>query len=97
MDPREELEKQALARLDKPEPSNRDLADVLKVIINRLWSKDDLRDFVTKEHQAMCANCTKTKPAGLTAWEKWLMGIVGTLVAALCAVVYYFTKTGAPT
>ena len=56
MDPREELEKQALARLDKPEPSNRDLADVLKVIINRLWSKDDLRDFVTKEHQAMCAN-----------------------------------------
>ena len=94
MDPREELEKQALARLDKPEPSNRDLADVLKVIINRLWSKDDLRDFVTKEHQEMCANCTKTKPAGLTAWEKWLMGIVGTLVAALCAVVYYFTKTG---
>ena len=94
MDPREELEKQALARLDKPEPSNRDLADVLKVIINRLWSKDDLRDFVTKEHQAMCANCTKTKQAGLTAWEKWLMGIVGTLVTALCGTVYYFVKTG---
>jgi len=93
MDPKEELEKQALARLDKPEPSNRDLADVLKVIINRLWSKDDLRDFVTKEHQAMCANCTKSKP-GLSAWEKWLMGIVGTLVAALCTVIYYFTKTG---
>ena len=93
MDPKEELEKQALARLDKPEPSNRDLADVLKVIINRLWSKDDLRDFVTKEHQAMCSNCTKAKP-GLSAWEKWLMGIAGTLVAALCAVVYYFTKTG---
>ena len=93
MDPKEELEKQALARLDKPEPSNRDLADVLKVIINRLWTKDDLRDFVTKEHQAMCANCTKTKPS-LSAWEKWLMGIVGTLVAAMCATVYYFIKAG---
>ena len=94
MDPKEKLEEMAIERLDSLEPSNRDLADALKVIINRLWSKDDLRDFVTKEHQAMCANCTKTKPAGLTAWEKWLMGIVGTLVAALCAVVYYFTKTG---
>lgn len=93
MDPREKLEKMALARLDSPEPSNRDLADALKVIINRLWSKDDLRDFVTKEHQEMCANCTKTGP-GLSAWEKWMMGIVGTLVAALCAVIYYFTKTG---
>ena len=94
MDPKEKLEEMAIERLDSLEPSNRDLADALKVIINRLWSKDDLRDFVTKEHQTMCANCTKTKPAGLTAWEKWLMGIVGTLVAALCAVVYYFTKTG---
>lgn len=88
MDPKEELEKQALARLDKPEPSNRDLADVLKVIINRLWSKDDLRDFVTKEHQAMCANCTKAK-SGFSTWEKWLMGLVGTLVTALCGMLYY--------
>ena len=91
MDPREELEKQALARLDKPEPSNRDLADVLKVIINRLWSKDDLRDFVTKEHQEMCANCTKSKP-GFSTWEKWLMGLVGTLVTALCGALVYFMK-----
>ena len=90
MDPKEKLEEMAIERLDSLEPSNRDLADALKVIINRLWSKDDLRDFVTKEHQAMCANCTKTKPA----WEKWLMGIVGTLVTALCGTVYYFVKTG---
>ena len=93
MDPREKLEEMALARLDSPEPSNRDLADALKVIINRLWSKDDLRDFVTKEHQEMCANCTKTGP-GLSASTPLAMGIVGTLVAALCAVIYYFTKTG---
>lgn len=91
MDPREELEKQALARLDKPEPSNRDLADVLKVIINRLWSKDDLRDFVTNEHRALCANCTKSKP-GLSLWDKWMMGLVGTLIMALCGALCYFTK-----
>ena len=93
MDPKEKLEEMALERLDSPEPSNRDLADALKVIIHRLWSKDDLRDFVNKEHQAMCANCTKAKPS-MSAWEKWLMGIVGTLVPVLCGVIYYFMKGG---
>ena len=93
MDPKEKLEEMALERLDSPEPSNRDLADALKVIINRLWTKDDLRDFVSKEHQAMCANCDKSKPK-LSTWDKWLMGIVGTLVTALCGALYYFTKTG---
>jgi len=93
MDPKEKLEEMALARLDSPEPSNRDLADALKVIINRLWSKEDLREFVSKEHQEMCANCDKGKLAPGTR-EKWLMGLVGTLVAAVCAALYYFTKGG---
>lgn len=93
MDPREELEKRTLARLDSPDPSNRDLADALKMIINRLWSKDDLRDFVSKEHQQMCAACTKVAP-GFSTWEKWLMGIVGTLVTALCGALCYLMKAG---
>ena len=94
MDPREKLEEMAISRLDEPEPSNRAIADALKVIINRLWTKDDLRDFVVREHQEMCANCTKARPR-LTPWEKWLMGVTGTLIAALCGVLYYFTKGAA--
>jgi len=94
MDPKEKLEEMALERLDSPEPSNRDLADALKVIINRLWTKDDLRNFVSQEHQAMCANCDKAKKHGLTLWDKWAMGLVGTLVTALCGALYYFTKVG---
>lgn len=90
MDPREKLEELALARLDSPDPSNRDLADALKVIINRLWTKEDLRNFVAMEHREMCANCTKVKPR-ITAFDKWLMWIVGTIVTALCGALYYFT------
>ena len=91
MDPKEKLEEMAIVRLDSPDPSNRDLADAVKVIINRLWSREELRDFVVKEHQEKCANCTKAKP-GLSVWDKWLMGLVGTIITALCGSLCYFTK-----
>ncbi|MBQ8124659.1 MAG: hypothetical protein IJ173_02110 [Kiritimatiellae bacterium] len=94
MDPKEELEKRAIARLDGEDPSNRDLADGVKVIIGRLWTKEDLREFVQHEQAAFCANCTRVKGARVSLRERWAMGIITTLVGTLCAALGYYIKSG---
>ena len=94
IEPKDELDRRTIERLDRPEPTNRDLADGLKLVLNRLWSKEDLRDFVQREQAIICEHCEKVKQAGLSSREKWFMGVTGTLIATLCGVIGYFIKAG---
>lgn len=53
----EYLDEKTLDRLNADEPSNRDLADGIKLILRKLWSKDDIKDLITERHKELCAEC----------------------------------------
>ena len=98
MDPKEYLEKKTLDRLDAADPSNKDLADALKMIYGRLWSKDELTALIVQTHHALCSKCDKVQTCKGTATiagidAKWACGLITTLVSAVCAALAYFIKT----
>ena len=57
MEPKDQLERQAIERLDGKNPSIKDVADAVKVIYWRLWSKDDLDEIIADKHRELCEQC----------------------------------------
>lgn len=53
----EYLDEKTLDRLNADEPSNRDLADGIKLILRKLWSEDDIKELITDRHKELCAEC----------------------------------------
>lgn len=53
----EYLDEKTLDRLNADEPSNRDLADGIKLILRKLWSEDDIKELITERHKELCAEC----------------------------------------
>lgn len=95
LEPKEYLERKTLDRLDAPDPSNKDLADALKMIYGRLWSKDELTALIVQTHHALCSKCDKVQTCRTVGGVdvKWACGIISTLVGAVCAALAYFIKT----
>lgn len=89
MDPKEQLEQQAIERLAKDNPTTADVAGGLRVVINRLWSKKDLAEFITNTHNALCVTCPKMSGE---KDKKWLARLVTTLIGLLGMVIGYFYK-----
>ena len=57
MEPKDQLERQAIERLDGKNPSIKNVADAVKVIYWRLWSKDDLDEIIADKHRELCEQC----------------------------------------
>ena len=53
----EYLDEKTLDRLNTDEPSNRDLADGIKLILRKLWSEDDITALIDERHKELCAEC----------------------------------------
>ena len=51
------LDEKTLDGLNKDEPSNRELADGIKLILRKLWSEDDMNQLIDKRHRELCENC----------------------------------------
>lgn len=51
------LDEKTLDGLNKDEPSNRELADGLKLIIRKLWSREELDDIIAEKHRELCEHC----------------------------------------
>ena len=51
------LDERTLDGLNKDEPSNRELADGIKLILRKLWSEDDMNGLIDRRHWELCENC----------------------------------------
>lgn len=51
------LDEKTLDGLNKDEPSNRELADGLKLILRKLWSREELDEIIENKHRELCEHC----------------------------------------
>lgn len=51
------LDEKTLDGLNKDEPSNRELADGIKLILRKLWSEDDMNQLIERKHKELCEHC----------------------------------------
>ena len=78
------LENDAIDALQKPNPSIKDVRDVLKLVIEKMWSEERLAEYIHQVHDSLCANCphVKGEPGKMSGK---LIALIGSLVAAVCA------------
>ena len=77
-------DKEIVDKLTKPDPSMKDLADIMKHVIDHMWSEEKLAEYIHKVHDSLCANCphVKGEPGKMSGK---LIALIGSLVAAVCA------------
>lgn len=91
---REWVEHQTLAKLDAQEPTNKDLAEGIKMIYASLWDKKALDKHIRDIHNSLCADCSQKqgKKDVLLKWSGWiilaLLAIVGKLVGVEIPAVF---------
>ena len=77
------LENDAIDALQKPNPSIKDVRDVLKLVIEKMWSEERLAEYIHQVHDSLCAQCPhmKGEPGKMSGK---LIALIGSLVAAVC-------------
>lgn len=77
------LENDAIDALQKPNPSIKDVRDVLKLVIEKMWSEERLAEYIHQVHDSLCAECPhmKGEPGKMSGK---LIALIGSLVAAVC-------------
>lgn len=60
-DPKKFLEAEALTRLAGPNPTVKDVAEGVKVLIGMMWSKEELSNYIEAIHGQLCAKCPKAQ------------------------------------
>lgn len=82
------MENDAIDALSKPNPSIKDVRDVLKIIIEKMWSEERLAEYIHQVHDSLCAECPHMKAitAGGETGGK-LSGKVIALISSLVAAV----------
>ena len=76
------LENDAIDALQKPNPSIKDVRDVLKLVIEKMWSEERLAEYIHQVHDSLCANCPHVKGEGGKMSGK-LIALIGSLVTAV--------------
>lgn len=100
MEPKEYLEQQTLSRLAADNPSIKDVAEGVKMIYSRLWSKDEITALIVQTHTALCVECPHVKKQGIKDFQytdakedkKWYQKVIWLLLTTAGAVVGYFIK-----
>lgn len=77
------LENDAIDALQKPNPSIKDVRDVLKLVIEKMWSEERLAEYIHQVHDSLCAQCPRMKGEPGKMSGK-LIALIGSLVAAVC-------------
>ena len=80
------LENDAIDALQKPNPSIKDVRDVLKLVIEKMWSEERLAEYIHQVHDSLCANCphVKGEPGKMSGK---LIALIGSLVTAVVGLV----------
>lgn len=58
---KKKMEDNAIDALSKPNPSIKDVRDVLNLIIEKMWSEERLAVYIHQVHDSLCANCPHVK------------------------------------
>lgn len=77
-------DKEIVDKLTKPDPSMKDLADIMKHVIDHMWSEEKLAEYIHKVHDSLCANCPHVKN-GEGKLSGKLIALISALVAAVVA------------
>lgn len=77
-----ELDREIVRKLNKPNPSMKDLADIMKHVIEHMWSEERLAEYITQVHNALCAQCPKCRENSGKMSGK-LIALIGALVTAV--------------
>ena len=80
---KKKMEDNAIDALQKPNPSIKDVRDVLKLVIEKMWSEERLAEYIHQVHDSLCANCPHVRGEGGKMSGK-LIALIGSLVAAVC-------------
>ena len=77
------LENDAIDALQKPNPSIKDVRDVLKLVIEKMWSEERLAEYIHQVHDSLCAHCPHVKGGEPGKMSGKLIALIGSLVAAI--------------
>ena len=80
---KKKMEDDAVHLLTKRNPSITDVRDVLKLVIEKMWSEERLAEYIHQVHDSLCANCPHVK-GGPGKISGKLIALIGSLVAAVC-------------
>ena len=81
---KKKMEDNAIDALSKPNPSIKDVRDVLNLIIEKMWSEEQLVEYIHQVHDSLCANCPHVKGGEGGKMSGKLIALIGSLVAAVC-------------
>ena len=79
---KKKMEDNAIDALSKPNPSIKDVRDVLSLIIEKMWSEERLAEYIHQVHDSLCANCPHVKGEGGKMSGK-LIALISSLVTAV--------------
>ena len=79
---KKKMEDNAIDALSKPNPSIKDVRDVLNLIIEKMWSEERLAEYIHQVHDSLCANCPHVKN-GEGKLSGKLIALISSLVTAV--------------
>ena len=79
---KKKMEDNAIDALSKPNPSIKDVRDVLNLIIEKMWSEERLAEYIHQVHDSLCANCPRVKN-GEGKMSGKLIALISSLVTAV--------------
>jgi hypothetical protein len=79
---KKKMEDNAIDALSKPNPSIKDVRDVLNLIIEKMWSEERLAEYIHQVHDSLCANCPHVKN-GEGKMSGKLIALISSLVTAV--------------
>ena len=77
------IEDDAVDALSKPNPSIKDVRDVLRLVIEKMWSEERLAEYITQVHNSLCAKCPKCLPSEGGKLSGKLIALISSLVTAV--------------
>ncbi len=79
---KKKMEDNAIDALSKPNPSIKDVRDVLNLIIEKMWSEERLAEYIHQVHDSLCAQCPHVKN-GEGKMSGKLIALISSLVTAV--------------
>ena len=79
---KKKMEDNAIDALSKPNPSIKDVRDVLSLIIEKMWSEERLAEYIHQVHDSLCANCPHVRN-GEGKMSGKLIALISSLVTAV--------------
>ena len=79
---KKKMEDNAIDALSKPNPSIKDVRDVLNLNIEKMWSEERLAEYIHQVHDLLCAQCPHVKNDEGKMSGK-LIALIGSLVTAV--------------